>query len=55
MDSDKVLVMNNGEVEEYDHPYILLQKNNGHFIKMIKQTGNPMCEHLMNIAEKVSS
>ncbi|XP_011505689.1 PREDICTED: multidrug resistance-associated protein 4-like [Ceratosolen solmsi marchali] len=52
MDSDKVLVMNNGEAEEYDHPYVLLQKNNGHFVKMIEQTGKAMAEHLMKIAKE---
>ena len=53
MDSDKVLVMSFGEAIEFDHPHVLLQKNNGHFTKMVQQTGSAMAEHLKKIAEKV--
>ncbi|XP_014208061.1 multidrug resistance-associated protein 4-like [Copidosoma floridanum] len=52
MDSDKVLVMNYGEAVEFDHPHLLLQKNNGYFVKMVQQTGNTMASHLKNVAEK---
>ncbi|OXU18992.1 hypothetical protein TSAR_009975, partial [Trichomalopsis sarcophagae] len=34
MDSDMVLVMDNGEVVEFDHPSVLLQKSDGYFFKM---------------------
>ena len=54
MDSDKVLVMNFGEAVEYDHPHVLLRKNDGYFTKMVQQTGSSMSEHLKNIAKKVS-
>ena len=53
MDSDKVLVMNFGEAVEYDHPHVLLKKNDGYFTKMVQQTGNAMAEYLKNIAKKV--
>lgn len=29
IDADRILVMNNGELEEYDHPYKLLVENDG--------------------------
>ncbi|XP_032455224.1 multidrug resistance-associated protein 4-like isoform X1 [Nasonia vitripennis] len=38
MDSDMVLVMDNGEVVEFDHPSVLLQKSDGYFFKMVQQT-----------------
>lgn len=53
MDSDKVLVMEGGEAVEYDHPYNLLQKNDGYFTSMVQQTGNAMAEHLKTIAKQV--
>ncbi|XP_066138463.1 ATP-binding cassette sub-family C member 4-like isoform X2 [Euwallacea fornicatus] len=46
MDSDKVLVMGSGQVLEFDHPYMLLQKTNGHFHQMVLQTGPTMTEQL---------
>ncbi|KAL3283467.1 hypothetical protein HHI36_006610 [Cryptolaemus montrouzieri] len=35
MDSDKVMVMEEGEVIEFDHPHILLQNVNGAFYNMV--------------------
>lgn len=54
MDSDKVLVMESGEAVEFDHPHILLQKNDGYLTKMVEQTGEAMAEQLRKMAEKVS-
>ncbi|XP_053975915.1 ATP-binding cassette sub-family C member 4-like [Hylaeus volcanicus] len=51
MDSDKVLVMDHGQVVEFDHPYILLQRE-GHFTSMVKETGKLMFEQLKEIAEE---
>ena len=53
MDSDKVLVMDNGEVVEFDHPHILLQQNDSYFSRMAQQSGNAMSQHLRAMAEKV--
>lgn len=53
MDSDKVLVMENGEAVEFDHPHNLLQINDGYFIRMVQKTGSSMAEHLKNIAHQV--
>ena len=48
IDADKILVMNNGGLEEYNHPFKLLALNDGDqkitngegfFSKMIKATG----------------
>lgn len=38
-DYDKVLVMDAGEVKEYDHPHLLLQNKKGIFYEMCRQTG----------------
>jgi ABC-type multidrug transport system fused ATPase/permease subunit len=39
IDFDKVLVLDAGEVKEYDHPYILLLKENSIFKAMVEQSG----------------
>ncbi|KAF5273654.1 hypothetical protein FQR65_LT04654 [Abscondita terminalis] len=52
MDSDKVLVMEAGEILEYEHPYILLQNNNGAFYSMVQETDKTMANILTSIAKK---
>ncbi|OAD56496.1 Multidrug resistance-associated protein 4 [Eufriesea mexicana] len=52
MDSDKVLVMDHGKVVEFDHPYILLKNEQGHFTSMLKETGKIMFEQLKKVAEE---
>lgn len=54
MDSDKVLVMDHGQAIEFDHPYILLQNNRGHFTSMVQETGKSMAEQLRQCAQEVS-
>ncbi|KAF2896736.1 hypothetical protein ILUMI_09443 [Ignelater luminosus] len=39
MDSDKVLVIDNRKVVEFDNPYLLLKNKNGLFHSMVKQNG----------------
>lgn len=51
MDSDKVMVMDMGMMIQFDHPHLLLQNPNGHFSKMVEQTGPTMTEQLRNVAE----
>lgn len=52
MDSDKVLVMDSGRVVEYDHPHMLLQRENGVLVSMVQQTGRHMAETLQRIAQQ---
>ncbi|XP_068991532.1 ATP-binding cassette sub-family C member 4-like [Neodiprion pinetum] len=51
MDSDRVMVMRGGRIVEFDHPYLLLQNPNGHFSRLLQQTGKEMTEKLTGIAE----
>lgn len=53
MDSDKVLVMENGEAVEFDHPHNLLQNNDGYLSRMVQKTGISAAERLKNIAKQV--
>ena len=53
MDSDRVLVMDDGRVVEFDHPYTLLQRNDTYFSKMVHQTGKMMKEQLVKVAKEV--
>ena len=50
MDSDKVLVMDQGLVNEFDAPYVLLQDEKGIFAGMVKATG--VEERLRDIARE---
>lgn len=52
MDSDKVLVMDSGQVVEFDHPFKLLQSTDGTFYKMVAQTGSTTMTELFNIASE---
>ncbi|XP_058798977.1 probable multidrug resistance-associated protein lethal(2)03659 isoform X2 [Phymastichus coffea] len=52
MDSNKILVMDAGQAVEFDHPYVLLQKEDGIFHSMVQQTGSCMAANLLEIAKK---
>ncbi|KAK9869791.1 hypothetical protein WA026_003523 [Henosepilachna vigintioctopunctata] len=52
MDSDKILVMRNGVVEEFDHPYTLLQDDSGFLHTLVEATGESMSKQLVGIARK---
>ncbi|KAJ8919555.1 hypothetical protein NQ315_002177 [Exocentrus adspersus] len=52
MDSDKVLVMDAGRAVEFAHPHLLLQKADGHFTNMVRQTGQNMEAVLRKVARE---
>ncbi|KAK0092933.1 hypothetical protein PV326_000289 [Microctonus aethiopoides] len=52
MDNDRILVMDAGNVVEFDHPYILLKNDNGFLSKMVKKTGEAMAEKLTRVAKE---
>ncbi|GBP56375.1 Probable multidrug resistance-associated protein lethal(2)03659 [Eumeta japonica] len=52
MDSDRVLVMDTGRLVEFDHPYRLLCKSDGHLTKMVRETSDKMSEHLFQVAKQ---
>ncbi|KAK4880166.1 hypothetical protein RN001_008312 [Aquatica leii] len=39
MDSDKIMVVNDGKVVEFDRPNVLLQNRNGYFYEMVQESG----------------
>nr|ASS36021.1 ABCC4 [Samia ricini] len=52
MDSDKVLVMDAGQMVEFDHPHVLLQKPDGVLKGMVEQTGRSMADTLTRVAQQ---
>lgn len=50
VDSDRVLVMDTGTAVEFDEPYLLLQKRDGTFRKMVEALGSHEFERLLSIA-----
>lgn len=52
MDSDRVLVMDNGTMVEFDHPHLLLQNPKGIFAKMVAEAGSPLSEQLKKTAQQ---
>lgn len=59
IDSDRILVMDQGRGKEFDHPYKLLVKslgdeditNDGYFAQMVKATGEESAKLLFKIAK----
>lgn len=52
MDSDKILVMEKGKNVEFNHPYKLLQYDDGYLTNMVRQTGVSMSRQLREIARE---
>lgn len=52
MDSDRILVMNFGKVEEFDTPLNLLEIEGGIFSEMVKATGPTESKNLTQLAKK---
>ncbi|XP_022093427.1 multidrug resistance-associated protein 4-like [Acanthaster planci] len=50
MDSDRVLVLDAGRLIEFDEPYILLQKEDSAFTRMVQETGKAEMAKLLQIA-----
>ncbi|KAI1287364.1 ATP-binding cassette sub-family C member 4 [Halotydeus destructor] len=52
IDSDRVMVLDAGELVEMDEPFLLLQLPTGHFRKLVKLTGENMSRQLTQLAEE---
>jgi ABC-type multidrug transport system fused ATPase/permease subunit len=52
MESDKILVMDAGNVVEFGPPLALLKRENGYFTSLLNQTGPDTCRKLRKIAEE---
>ncbi|XP_045472447.1 probable multidrug resistance-associated protein lethal(2)03659 [Harmonia axyridis] len=52
MDSDKILVMRAGRVEEFDHPHLLLEKKEGLLYGLVQATGETTSKQLETIAKE---
>lgn len=52
MDSDKVLVMSAGKVEEFDHPHLLMQNEEGVLRHLVEDTGRSTSKTLRKMAEE---
>ncbi|KAF5286381.1 hypothetical protein FQR65_LT12632 [Abscondita terminalis] len=39
IDSDRIMVVNNGRIVEFDHPNVLMQNCNGYFYEMVQVSG----------------
>lgn len=51
VDSDRVLVMDAGQVAEFDHAHRLLQNSDGFLAKLVTETGIENAQHFREIAE----
>ncbi|KYN05538.1 hypothetical protein ALC62_03529 [Cyphomyrmex costatus] len=53
IDSNRIIVMENGHIVEFGCPYELLHDNpNGYFSQMVEKTGNQMAQNLLEQAKK---
>ncbi|ODM93387.1 ABC transporter C family member 10 [Orchesella cincta] len=55
IDTDRILVLDNGFVMEYDHPHRLLQNPNGILTSMVQHTGKSSSALLRKIAAETFS
>lgn len=53
IDSDRILVLSDGKVVEFDHPYQLLQNTDSYFYNHVLQNGNKIRRELTDIAKRV--
>jgi ABC-type proline/glycine betaine transport system ATPase subunit len=51
MDSTKIMVLNRGELAEYDRPAALLERPETIFSSMVEATGSEQSAHLRRIAK----
>uniref|UniRef100_A0A8B9R7K2 Cystic fibrosis transmembrane conductance regulator n=1 Tax=Astyanax mexicanus TaxID=7994 RepID=A0A8B9R7K2_ASTMX len=55
IDSDRILVLDAGQIHEYDEPHVLLQNPEGIFYKMVQQTGKAEAASLKQLAKQVNA
>ncbi|KAL7300052.1 hypothetical protein TKK_0007062 [Trichogramma kaykai] len=53
IDCDRIMIMDAGELVEYDRPHLLLQRNDGFLATMVHKSGQAMEQHLKRISEQV--
>ncbi|GAB1599294.1 multidrug resistance-associated protein 4-like isoform X1 [Argonauta hians] len=51
MDSDRVMVLEEGKIVQFDLPYNLLKGKKGYFYDMVQRTGVSEAEHLTSVAK----
>lgn len=51
MKSDRVLIMDNGEMVEFDHAHRLLGKCDGFLTRLVDETGTENAQHFREIAQ----
>ncbi|XP_059157838.1 ATP-binding cassette sub-family C member 4-like [Physella acuta] len=51
MDCDRIMVLEDGELKEFDSPYNLLQKSDGHFSRLVLSLGKNQAKQLQALAE----
>ncbi|KAM3584831.1 uncharacterized protein V6R79_000382 [Siganus canaliculatus] len=54
IDSDRILVLDNGSIQELDRPFTLLQNREGSLYKMVQQMGQAEAAALMEAARQVA-
>ncbi|CAF4162099.1 unnamed protein product [Rotaria sordida] len=55
IDSDRILVLGNGELLEFDSPNVLLSNSTSHFASLVEQTGLAEAEYLRTLANMKST
>ncbi|XP_023228994.1 multidrug resistance-associated protein 4-like [Centruroides sculpturatus] len=51
IESDRIMVLDTGRIQEFDHPYALLKNTNGAFYNLVKNTGEMGMKELCRIAK----
>ncbi|XP_057680007.1 ATP-binding cassette sub-family C member 4-like [Corythoichthys intestinalis] len=55
IDSDRILVLDEGRVQEFDRPFVLLQNKDGALYRLVQQLGETEAEALLKVAEQAAT
>ncbi|CAF4325187.1 unnamed protein product, partial [Rotaria sordida] len=55
IDSDRIMVLSNGRLVEFDSPQVLLSNDYSHFSLLVEQTGIAEAEYLRTLANSSES
>jgi ABC-type proline/glycine betaine transport system ATPase subunit len=50
IDSDRIMVLDSGELKEFDTPKVLLNDTSSRFYSLVRQTGKSNMRYLLKIA-----
>ncbi|CAF4061065.1 unnamed protein product [Rotaria sp. Silwood2] len=54
IDNDRIMVLSNGELVEFDTPFVLLSNSNSYLASLVEQTGPAQAEYLRTLVNRMN-